>query len=189
MASPSRRRRPSTSRARAPSSGSATVGRCATPSARWSSSAPPISAGTAPASTASSPRGRARRRSVGAPAGARVLGRRALRPARSAQRGGGAERRLGRRDRVPGARRDRRELDRALQAAGIARVLAPMTSSLQVGFFAQRVMDQLGVPAVASALRRIRSALEEALGEERGEGPRGGARRRAGADAAPRAST
>ena len=60
------------------------------------------------------------------------------------------------------------ELDRALQAAGIARVLAPMTSSLQVGFFAQRVMDQLGVPAVASALRRIRGALEEALGEERG---------------------
>ncbi|XXX80580.1 VWA domain-containing protein [Sorangium sp. So ce134] len=61
------------------------------------------------------------------------------------------------------------ELDQALRSAGIARVLAPMTSSLQVGFFAQRVMDQLGVPAVASALRRIRSALEEALGEERGK--------------------
>ncbi|WP_437817985.1 VWA domain-containing protein [Sorangium sp. So ce1078] len=60
------------------------------------------------------------------------------------------------------------ELDQALRSAGIARVLAPMTSSLQVGFFAQRVMDQLGVPAVASALRRIRSALEEALGEDRG---------------------
>ncbi|KYG05609.1 hypothetical protein BE21_39645 [Sorangium cellulosum] len=61
------------------------------------------------------------------------------------------------------------ELDQALRSAGIARVLAPMTSSLQVGFFAQRVMDQLGVPAVASALRRIRSALEEALGEDRGK--------------------
>ncbi|WP_437970393.1 VWA domain-containing protein [Sorangium sp. So ce260] len=60
------------------------------------------------------------------------------------------------------------ELDQALRSAGIARVLAPMTSSLQVGYFAQRVMDQLGVPAVASALRRIRSALEEALGEDRG---------------------
>ncbi len=61
------------------------------------------------------------------------------------------------------------ELDQALRSAGIARVLAPMTSSLQVGFFAQRVMDQLAVPAVASALRRIRSALEEALGEDRGK--------------------
>lgn len=60
------------------------------------------------------------------------------------------------------------ELDHLLRTAGIARVLAPMTSSLQVGFFAQRVLDRLGVPAVASALRRIRSALQEALGEDRG---------------------
>ncbi|WP_437680669.1 VWA domain-containing protein [Sorangium sp. So ce131] len=60
------------------------------------------------------------------------------------------------------------ELDSVLRSAGIARVLAPMTSSLQVGFFTQRVMDQLGVRGVASALRRIRSALQEALGDDRG---------------------
>lgn len=61
------------------------------------------------------------------------------------------------------------ELDQLLRSAGIARVLAPMTSSLQTGFFSQRVMDQLGVPALASAMRRIRSALKEALGDERGD--------------------
>lgn len=60
------------------------------------------------------------------------------------------------------------ELDHLLQSAGVARVLAPMASSHQAGFFAQRVMDQLGVPAVASALRRIADALREALGDERG---------------------
>jgi hypothetical protein len=60
------------------------------------------------------------------------------------------------------------ELDHLLMAAGIARTLAPMTSALQTGFFAQRVMDQLGLPRAASALRRIGAALREALGEERG---------------------
>jgi hypothetical protein len=60
------------------------------------------------------------------------------------------------------------ELDQLLRAAGVARTLAPMTSALQAGFFAHRVMDQLGVPAVASALRRIRDALREALGDARG---------------------
>jgi hypothetical protein len=60
------------------------------------------------------------------------------------------------------------ELDHLLRTAGIARALAPMTSALQAGFFAQRVMDQLGVPAAASVLRRIRDALREALGDERG---------------------
>jgi uncharacterized protein with von Willebrand factor type A (vWA) domain len=61
------------------------------------------------------------------------------------------------------------ELDHLLRAAGIDRALAPMTSSLQAGFFAQRVMDQLAVPQAASALRRIGAALEEALGDERGK--------------------
>jgi uncharacterized protein with von Willebrand factor type A (vWA) domain len=60
------------------------------------------------------------------------------------------------------------ELDHLLRAAGIERALAPMTSSLQAGFFAQRLMDQLAVPQAASALRRIAGALKEALGDARG---------------------
>ncbi|APR87426.1 Carbon monoxide oxidation accessory protein CoxE [Minicystis rosea] len=60
------------------------------------------------------------------------------------------------------------ELDQILRAAGIARVLAPMTSPLQVGFFAQKVMNSLELPRAASALRRIGAALREALGEARG---------------------
>jgi len=61
------------------------------------------------------------------------------------------------------------ELDHLLLAAGIARTLAPMTSPLQTGFFAQQVMDQLDLPRAATALKRIRAALREALGEERGQ--------------------
>jgi hypothetical protein len=60
------------------------------------------------------------------------------------------------------------ELDQLLRAAGIARVLGPMTSPLQVGFFTQKVMGALDLPRAASALRRIGAALREALGEERG---------------------
>jgi hypothetical protein len=60
------------------------------------------------------------------------------------------------------------ELDHLLLAAGIARTLAPMTSTLQAGFFAQRVMDQIDLPRAASAVRRLAAALREALGEERG---------------------
>ena len=60
------------------------------------------------------------------------------------------------------------ELDHLLRAAGIARVLAPVTSPLQAGFFAQKVMSALDLPRAASALRRIGAALREALGEERG---------------------
>ena len=60
------------------------------------------------------------------------------------------------------------ELDHLLLAAGIARTLAPMTSALQAGFFAQRVMDQMDLPRAASAVRRLAAALREALGEERG---------------------
>jgi uncharacterized protein with von Willebrand factor type A (vWA) domain len=61
------------------------------------------------------------------------------------------------------------ELDRLLLAAGIARSLAPMTTPLQTGFFAHKVMEQLEIPRAASALRRIRDVLREALGEGRGE--------------------
>ncbi len=61
------------------------------------------------------------------------------------------------------------ELDHLLMAAGIARVLAPMTSPLQSGFYAQKVASELGVSRAASALRRMGQALREALGEERGQ--------------------
>ncbi|MFO0755242.1 MAG: VWA domain-containing protein [Byssovorax sp.] len=60
------------------------------------------------------------------------------------------------------------ELDHLLLAAGIARALAPMTSPLQTGFFSQKVMERLDVPRAASALKRLRDVLREALGEERG---------------------
>lgn len=60
------------------------------------------------------------------------------------------------------------ELDHLLLAAGIARALAPMTSALQAGYYAHQVMQQIEVPRVASALRRVRDVLREALGEERG---------------------
>lgn len=60
------------------------------------------------------------------------------------------------------------ELDHLLLAAGIARSLAPMTSSLQVGYFAHRVMDHLRLPRVSAAIHRLKDALREALGDERG---------------------
>jgi uncharacterized protein len=63
---------------------------------------------------------------------------------------------------------DEGELDQLLRAAGVARALAPMTSPLQAGFFAQKIMSKIGVSRAASALRRIGAALREALGEERG---------------------
>lgn len=61
------------------------------------------------------------------------------------------------------------ELDHLLMRAGIARLLAPMQSPLQVGFYTQRLYEQLGIPKIGGALRRIRQALREALGAERGE--------------------
>lgn len=60
------------------------------------------------------------------------------------------------------------ELDQMLAAAGIARALAPMTSALSVGFFAQEVGKKIGLPTLGSALARLRDALREALGDERG---------------------
>lgn len=60
------------------------------------------------------------------------------------------------------------ELDQLLASAGIARALAPMTSALQTGFFTQEVNKRLGIPSLGSALTRMRDALREALGEERG---------------------
>lgn len=63
---------------------------------------------------------------------------------------------------------DASELDQLLSAAGIARVLAPMSSSLQVGYFAQEANKRLGLSALGSALVRMRDVLREALGDERG---------------------
>jgi uncharacterized protein with von Willebrand factor type A (vWA) domain len=57
------------------------------------------------------------------------------------------------------------ELDRVLAAAGVRRTLAALTSPLQTGFFAHRVLGQLAVPALARALHRIHAALREALGQ------------------------
>jgi len=61
------------------------------------------------------------------------------------------------------------DLDQLLLAAGAIRTLSPMTSARQAGFFTQRLLDQLGVPAAAGALRRVRDALRQALGDERGD--------------------
>jgi len=63
---------------------------------------------------------------------------------------------------------DASELDQVLSAAGIARALAPMSSGLQVGFFAQEVNKRIGLSTLGSALVRMRDVLREALGEERG---------------------
>ena len=60
------------------------------------------------------------------------------------------------------------ELDQMLAAAGIARALAPMSSAMSVGFFTQEVGKRLGLPALGSALARMKDALREALGDERG---------------------
>ncbi|UQA59256.1 VWA domain-containing protein [Polyangium aurulentum] len=60
------------------------------------------------------------------------------------------------------------DLDQMLSAAGIARALAPMTSGLQVGFFAHEVGKAIGLPTLGSALRRMKDALREALGDARG---------------------
>jgi uncharacterized protein with von Willebrand factor type A (vWA) domain len=60
------------------------------------------------------------------------------------------------------------DLDKILAAAGIARVLAPMHSLLQIGYYSQKVQEHAGVSAMAGAARRLRGALVEALGSERG---------------------
>ncbi|AKT41851.1 von Willebrand factor A [Chondromyces crocatus] len=61
------------------------------------------------------------------------------------------------------------ELDQLLLTAGAIRALSPLTSSRQTGFFTQRLLEQLGVSRAASALTRIRQALHDALGRERGD--------------------
>lgn len=60
------------------------------------------------------------------------------------------------------------DLDKILAAAGIARVLAPVHSPLQIGYYSQKVQERAGISAMASSIRRLRGALMEALGSERG---------------------
>ncbi|HEY4119937.1 MAG TPA: VWA domain-containing protein [Byssovorax sp.] len=60
------------------------------------------------------------------------------------------------------------DLERLLRAANVARVLGPMTSPLQIGFFTQQAVAALGFPRAASAMKRLRDALIEALGPARG---------------------
>jgi hypothetical protein len=60
------------------------------------------------------------------------------------------------------------ELDRVLRAAGIRRAIAPMSSALTAGYFAQRASEGVGIPRAASVARRLKSALIEALGDARG---------------------
>lgn len=59
-------------------------------------------------------------------------------------------------------------LDGLLGAAGVVRALAVMSGRPQVGFFAQRVEERVGLRGVGGAVRRLRDALRGALGEERG---------------------
>jgi uncharacterized protein with von Willebrand factor type A (vWA) domain len=61
------------------------------------------------------------------------------------------------------------DLERLLRAAGVARVLAPMTSPLQIGFFTQQIQNRLAIPRAAGAMKRLRDALRESLGVERGD--------------------
>jgi uncharacterized protein with von Willebrand factor type A (vWA) domain len=60
------------------------------------------------------------------------------------------------------------ELDRLLQLAGVSRTLEQVQSPLQAGFFAHRVLQQLGIPGAYQSLGALSVRLVDALGE-RGE--------------------
>lgn len=64
---------------------------------------------------------------------------------------------------------DEGAFEQLLFSAGVARMLAPMQSPSQAGFYTQRVLEKAGIPSAGSTLRRLRRALCEALGEERGD--------------------
>lgn len=61
------------------------------------------------------------------------------------------------------------ELDRMLQLTGVVRALEAMQSSLQLGFFTHRVLQQIGVSKAHQALAALRAHLREALGQARGD--------------------
>jgi uncharacterized protein with von Willebrand factor type A (vWA) domain len=56
------------------------------------------------------------------------------------------------------------DLDRLLQLAGVSRTLDALQSPLQVGFFAHRVLELLGVPRAYRSLDALRTRLVDALG-------------------------
>lgn len=61
------------------------------------------------------------------------------------------------------------ELDHLLRAAGVRRVLAPMTSPATEGFYAERVGRAIGLPRAANAITRIGRAFADAFGDERAQ--------------------
>ena len=56
-------------------------------------------------------------------------------------------------------------LDRLMQLAGIERALSGLASPLQAGFFAQRMVDRMGVPEVRQRLAALRAMLVDAHGD------------------------
>jgi uncharacterized protein with von Willebrand factor type A (vWA) domain len=57
------------------------------------------------------------------------------------------------------------DLDHLLTLAGVARSLDAMQSPLQAGFFAHRVLGDVGVPLARRSVAALRSRLRDALGE------------------------
>lgn len=72
---------------------------------------------------------------------------------------------------------DESELETLLRSAGVGAVLARMTNAGQVGFFSQRLSTALGTQRASSSFARLRGALSETLGHERGEALYGALRR------------
>lgn len=61
------------------------------------------------------------------------------------------------------------ELDRLLQLAGSAEMLAGMQSPLQTGFYTHRLLEHVGTWRAQAELASLRIRLVDALGEERGD--------------------
>jgi uncharacterized protein len=57
------------------------------------------------------------------------------------------------------------DLDHLLSLAGVTRSLDAMQSTLQAGFFAHRVLGNVGVPNARRSVAALRSRLRDALGE------------------------
>lgn len=60
------------------------------------------------------------------------------------------------------------ELDRLMLLAGVSRSLASVSSPMQAGFFAQRIVDRIGTSGAQQKLSALRALLVDALGS-RGE--------------------
>lgn len=64
---------------------------------------------------------------------------------------------------------ERNELERLLATSEIRRVLEPLTSPLQAGFYTHRVLDRTGLSRAGATVEKIREHLRESLGDERAE--------------------